>query len=181
MPTSRRRHEGKGLPRCECGKAIYPSPEKAYRAKDRYALAAVYRCPERGRIHVTSQLPHAKARVVDRRQPVGRFAVAPLTRCPACKIVSADPDGADLRDNLSSCPHPVHWKNRDPGRPYYPAVRVALTGETSNVFAALGVVSAALRAGGVDDDSVATFAADLTSSADYAEALHCVRRWVYVT
>lgn len=181
MTISRKGHEGRGLERCPCGKAIYASFNKAYRAKDRYRLGGVYRCPDFGKIHVTSKRQNDAAGQVDRRPHHRRKAVPAMLTCPVCSETAQESDGSDLRDELASCAHPLHWADRDPGRPYYPDVTVEITGHDSNVFMSKSLVSKALRRAGADGPTMDAFGKDFTGSADYPAALDCLQRWVYVS
>lgn len=65
------------------------------------------------------------------------------------------------------------------GVPYYPEVRVQLTGTDGNAFAIMGKVQRALRRAGVDEDEVKAYL-DESMSGDYDNLLRTAMRWVEV-
>lgn len=167
-PSPRRRAS---LPRCRCGKAIYLTRSHAGSDSDRFRMS-IYRCGF-GEIHLTSTPRRGPMPVsLHKRKP----AVPILTACPACPQI-----GPDFADNPHGCAHPVHWLDRDPNLPYFPQVRVVLTGKPSPWLAARVDIPDALIHADVDVSTVAAFETDLIASQDHADTLMCARRWVTVT
>jgi hypothetical protein len=161
------------LPKCDtCGKACYPSRVDAGRDRDRFDLARIYTC-EGGGIHLTRH-PSRQPTKGYRRPPKGKNVdtTTQPAACPVCKI------GEGAAAPTTSCPHPIHWPDRDPERPYFPDVTAEITGQTSNVFMGQAIIARALRKAGQPDEVVRAFGTDLRSSEDYSAALACMTRWV---
>lgn len=171
----RRAHDAAGrkrLPRCPCGKATYASVSAAGKDRKRYDLNRIYRCPEFGRIHLTSTEDRPIKRGTNTIEYRERHTVS--TTCPIRPRDSVGHDGG-------TCAHPLHWSDRDPDRPYYPNVSVMLTGQDGNALLIMGRVSSALnRQARATRPVINAFRAEFTGAPDYDAALRVAMRWVEV-
>jgi hypothetical protein len=159
--------------RCRCGKAIYDNDAEAGRDRKRYDLARIYRC-EFGERHLTSS--------EDRPVKRGKNTVEYRRRHTVHATCPLRP--RDLAGHLGdTCPHPLHWSDRDPARPYFPDVDVDLRRFRGlDPYLVMGVVSSALtRDGDAVRAVVNGFRGEFRRAGDDGDAaLRVIMTWVAV-
>jgi hypothetical protein len=172
----RRAHAAAGFtrhPRCKCGKATYRTDREAGEDRNRFDLARIYRC-EFGARHLTSSQDRPVKRGNNTVEYRRRHTV--LATCPHRP--------RDTTGHLGdTCPHPLHWPERDPQRPYFPDVVVDLrTLAGLDSYFVMGLVSSALtRDGDAPRAVVNAFRAEFRRAADDADAaLRVIMAWVVV-